>query len=496
MAAQTQVRGCTRHPGMGFVCVCKSCEDQLLCIDCVTDSHNGHTLRKLTDYVADQKREIQQYVDKLSKTDIPKIERDIRESETNGGGGYQKTISDIKRQGKQLKDNIDNAIDLLVKMCTELEKLNTSIAEKNKTSLSKHLTNELKSKLDRCQEVLTSGTTVDVTTLAREIRNTSTVPHTLERLQTVEFKPGAISTELLKGMIGKILVDGADQSYKPLSKPVALPEFTMSFPYNTCRVCLTGDEAWLSYWDSDKVYRVGLKGNVKETVECKVKVSSISVSPTTGRVWFCVREDRSIREITTAGDVVTRFNVNNKPLCLCITSDDMVVVGMEGEIQLYTTDGRAVSAGPGGPCRQVAVYPHHVTSCTYTGDIAAVDSDRVTYNDYMAGKEPDKQPHVIVMDKHLNLKFLCKDIGTTKSHGEADESLKFNPYDVCFDRAGDILIAEFVTKSVLLIDRNTGRGMRTVYASDVEVPWCVSLNENGTFLIGHMGGRMKVLQYK
>ncbi|XP_033729956.1 uncharacterized protein LOC117319232 [Pecten maximus] len=271
MAAQTAVPGCPRHNGMGFVYVCKSCDDQLICMECVTDSHIGHTLGKLTDYVADQTREIQQYVVKLSKSDIPQIEQDIRESETSGGG-YQKIISDFKRQGKQIKDNVDNAIDSFVKMCTELEKLNTSISGKNKAALTKHLREDLKPKLDRCQQVLTSCSTADVTTLAREIRNTSVDPPTLERLQTLEFKPGTISTELLERMIGKILVDGEDQSYKPIPTPVFLSEFKTSFYFDVCCTCLTGDEAWLSYWKGESVFRVDISGNVKETIECKVKV--------------------------------------------------------------------------------------------------------------------------------------------------------------------------------------------------------------------------------
>ncbi|XP_033758105.1 uncharacterized protein LOC117340454 [Pecten maximus] len=495
MAAQVPVPGCKRHSGKGFVYVCQSCEHQLLCMDCIKERHNGHTLGKLTDYVADQKREIQKYVDKLSKTDIPKIERDIRESETNGGG-YQKTISDIKRQGKQMKDNIDHTIDLLVKMCTELDRLNTNISEKNKTALTKHLKDELKPKLDRCQEVLTSGTTVDVTTLAREIENTSTVPPTLEKLRTVEFKPGTTSTELLERMLGKILVDGKTQSCQPFLTPVVLSEFTTSFHSATCCTCLTSDEAWLPHWDSDQVYRMDLKGKLKEQIECTVKVESIAVSPTTGNMWLCVGSDRSIREITTGGDIVTRFNVNTSPRSLCITTDDTVLLGIPGRIQLYTLDGRVVSAGQAGPCRQVAMCPHHMVSCTLTGDVAAVDSDGVENNDFIAGKEPDKQPHVIVMDKHLNLKFIWKDIRTAKSSEKFNPAPKFCPNDVCFDGAGDVLVAESVTKSVLLFDRNTGRCMRTVYTSDGETPLSISLHGDGTFWIGHGDRKMKILKFK
>ncbi|XP_021357927.1 uncharacterized protein LOC110453339 [Mizuhopecten yessoensis] len=498
MAAQTPIPGCPRHPGMGFVYVCKSCEDQLLCMECVTDSHNGHTLGKLTDYMADQKREIQQYADKLSKTDIPKTEEDIKESGQHAKSGrYQKMIEGIRRQGKQMKDNIDNAIDILVRMCTELEERNADIAEKNKTAFTKYLREDLRPKLDRCKEVLTSGTAVDVTTLAREIRHgVSTIPPTLIDLQKVEFRHGTISIELLECMLGKLLVNGEDESNKLVAKCVVLYEFQTSCHFTTCQTCLNGKEAWLSFWKNETIYRVDLKGKVKKRIYCQGKVSSMSVSPTTGRVWFCVRNDRSIREFMTDGDIVTRFNVGSTPYTVCITSDDMIVVGMSGGIQMYTTDGRMVSAGAGGPCRQVAVYPHHMTSCTLTGDVAAVDKDGILFDDYMAGKEPGKQPRVIVMDKHLNLQFYCKDIGMTKTDGSDIQSSKFYPFDVCFDGAGDVLVTEFVTKSVLLIDRNTGHYMRTVYTSDGSVPLCISLCDDGILWIGHQYQLIKVTQYR
>ncbi|XP_033730601.1 uncharacterized protein LOC117320011 [Pecten maximus] len=486
---QSPVPGCTRHPGMGFVYVCESCENKLICVDCVTDSHNGHTLGKLTDHVVDQKREIQQYVHELSKTDTSKIEelKDVRVYETNGGR-YQKVISDIKRQGKQMKYDIDSAIALLVKMCTESEKINRDISDKNETAdLTKHLREDLKPRLDRHEQELTPDATVDVTTLGREMENTSIDPPSPGRLQTVEFKPGTVSSELLERMLGKVLVDGEVQSYKPIPFPVLLSDFKTSFLFDVCRTCPTGDTAWFSHWGDEYVYRLDIKGNVKEEIKCELEVQAISVSPTTGRGWLCVCEDQSIREITTGGAIVTRFTVHHTPASLCITSDDMAIVGMEGEIQIYTTDGRAVSDGAGSPCRQMAVWPHHLASCKQTGDVAAVDSEGLSYDEYIGMEESDIQPHVIVMDKYLNRKFIVKDFGTTESKGTANQP-KCYPHDVCFDSSGDVLVTETVTKSVRLIDGSTGRCMKTFYESYVHVPCCISLHEDGTFWIGHGTG--------
>ncbi|XP_021351849.1 uncharacterized protein LOC110449355 [Mizuhopecten yessoensis] len=499
MAAQTPVPGCSYHPGMGFVYICKTCNKELLCTDCVVSRHNTHNIGKLTDYVSEQKQQIQQYEEKLSKTDIPKLDGQIQESEDNfkeSSISFRKIIKDIKRQGKQIKTEADHLVDKLVKLCRDLAKINEDITEKNTAALTELLGEKLKPQLERCQQVLTSGSNVDVISVARETRNTSTAPPDLRALKTAAFKPGVVYNDLLERMLGTVLVDGENALYQPIQSHTVISSFETPFPYDVCRTCRSGDEAWLSNRGKDKIHRVDKKGNIKEKVKCKVKVHSITVSSTTGRVWFCVKEDKSIREVMSNGAAVTRFTVDAVPRCLCITQEDMVVVGMMKGIVMFTSDGRVVSDGAGDVCRQEAVTPRYLTYCRQTGDIAATDSDNVSFDNYMAGKAPGKQPRVIVMDKHLKLRFQCKQLGAIKSQVGGGQQFLFYPVDVCFDGTGDVLVVEVVTKSVVLIDGNNGHFLRTVYISSGSLPWSVRLQDDHILWVGHINSEMKIFHYK
>ncbi|XP_069106290.1 uncharacterized protein [Argopecten irradians] len=502
MAAQTPVPGCTRHPGKGFVYVCKTCNNDLICMDCVLDRHNKHELGSLTEYVSKQTLLIQQYEEQLTQTDIPKLERDLKENEKKfkeNSKEIGETIHHIKRQGEQMKKDIDKFTDRLVKLCTDLEKLNSDIKENNKTVLTKYLREKIRPQLDRCKGARTSGTTDGVIAVAEEIRNRGPdTPPTITAFKSVVFKPGIISNAVLDRMLGTVLVDGENQSFRPVPPCKIISSFRTSFPYSHVRTCRTGDdrEAWLSYCNGEQIYRVDQQGNIKKKIECQVEVRSIAVSPTTGRVWFCVREDKSIREITSDGGIVIRFNVESVPKSLCITQEDMVVVGLvRNGIVLYTSDGREVVDEEGRICRQEAVYPYFMAYCTNTGDVAASDNDGVSPDNYMAGKVPGKQPRLIVMDKHLNLKFQCRYIDGIGSQTGGSQQSKFYPRDVCFDRDGDVLVADRVTRSVLLIDGNTGHYLRTVYISDGESPLSISLQGDSMLWISHFNSDMKVFKY-
>ncbi|XP_069128929.1 uncharacterized protein [Argopecten irradians] len=301
-------------------------------------------------------------------------------------------------------------------------------------------------------------------------------------------------------MLGTVLVDGKNTPFCPVPPRRVISSFKPTFNYSVCRTCTyrSGDEAWLSYWDKEQIYRVDQKGNIKEKIECKVKVQSLAVSPSTGRVWFCVKEDKSIREITSDGKIVTHFKVGSIPRSLCIMHEDMVVVGMEWSgIFMYTSKGRRVHV-TGHVFRQEAVVPHHMAYSTTTGDVVVVDSDNVSFNTYMAGKEPRKQPRVIVMDKHLKLKFQCRYIDTMESQTGDSQQFRFYPQDVCFNGAGDVLVTEWVTKSVMLIDGNHGHFLRTIYITDGGKPLYISQQFDAILWIGHNNDTrtMEIIKYK
>ncbi|XP_069130720.1 uncharacterized protein [Argopecten irradians] len=500
MAAQVPVEGCVYHSRNSFVYVCETCNNELICIDCVIDRHYKHDLGKLKDYMTEQTKQIKQYEEQLSKVDIPKLENDIKENEEDfqqSSKEFEEMIDEIKRQGDQMKKEIDKFIDRLVKLCRDLEKMNEEITEKNNVQLRKCY-DEMVPRLDRYRQVLTQGTLVDVIKLAKETRDTdyiSPVLGTQGAFKTAAFEPGTIDTRILEGMLGTMIVDGYMTPLRATAKTSTVQKLEKTLSCTVCRPCSSGVGFWLSFWREEKVSRVDQKGNTVVTINCKAEVRSIAVSPTTGRVWFCVRGDKSIREITSNGKIVTRFNAESFPRCLCITRDDMAVVGTNDGILLYPPDGQMVTDEADRVCKQEAVVAaHHMSYCVTSGDVVAADNDGVTFSSYIDGKEPSAQPKVIVMDRDLKIKFQCRHIDVTGGPAEETQKAKFYSDDVCFDEAGDVLVLERVSKSVHLIDGNNGNFLRTVYTSD-GTPWCIGLQSDGTLWIGK-GRKTEIVQCK
>ncbi|XP_069128918.1 uncharacterized protein [Argopecten irradians] len=495
MTAQTPVPGCREHPGMGFVYVCKTCNNDLICMDCVVGRHQKHNLSKLAEFLSEQTQKIQQYEKKLSKYDIPKTESAINEEHfKENGKEFRQMIDDIKIQGEEMKREIDKITNRLVNLCRDLVKMNADVKEKNKELLTTYLREELEPQLDRCQRI--SGTDDDIIAKAWEILSTGpTTPLALTSLRVAVFQPGNISNAVLGRMLGSLLVEGENTSFRAVPPCAVISSFKTSFDYDECRTCRSSDEAWLSYWDEEQIYRVDQKGNVRKKIECNAKVHSIAVSPTTGGVWFCVKEDKSIRDITSDGNIVTRFNVGSNPLSLCITQEDMVVVGMTDDIKLYIAHGWRVTNASGHVCTQEAVVPHHMAYSITSGDVAVTDSDYESFGNYLAGKESGKQPSVIVMDKHLKLKFQCRYIGGMESQAGDSQQFKFYPWDVCFDGAGDVLVSEKVSKSVMLIDGSNGHFLRTVYVPDAGIPRCIYLQDSSALMIAHEN-EIKIIKYR
>lgn len=129
--------------------------------------------------------------------------------------------------------------------------------------------------------------------------------------------------------------------------------------------------------------------------------------------------------------------------------------------------------------------------CIQADNIAVSDSNGVKFGNYIAGQTPHKQPRVLVMDKYLNLKFQCSNVEIADI-----PPTEFYPDDVCFDSTGDILVAERVTRSILLIAGTNGDFLRTIFVSAGGEPWCISLRGDNSLWIKIQGAETKIIRYE
>ncbi|XP_060065754.1 uncharacterized protein LOC132546076 [Ylistrum balloti] len=480
-SSSTEESGCSHHHGVQFLYVCSDCGEELVCQECRHDLHQGHNLTDVSDVIPRKREIIRQYIDELSSTGRQSNDSagDTEDKLQENRSSFESLRTSIRRQGEAMKGVVEAVVDRLVNVCTDIERSNAKLIENYKTSQERE--SEIP-QVDVCEEVIRSGTDTEVMKLAQMFQSAPL------KIKMVNYCPRPLVTAQLQHMLGALTVDGLHHEYQRAKTCTILSQFQHLSTASTCRAIESEqDQAWLSHWGDSVIYRVDQQGLVKEKVCCGVKVRHMALCPETGRVWFCCWEDGTVREILD--QPVTRIVTDLSPMSLCVTVDCTVVVGVAGDIRLYTKDGHTVTSND-LPCTQSAVTPHHLACCSQTGDIAVADNDGVVYDEYISGSRTGKHPHIKVMDKQLCIRFRYPD---TTRWSDIHQLLRY-PYDVCFDRMGDILVADWATHSVLQIDGGRGHLLRTVYTCDA-APHTIS-QQGGVLWVGLVGRTVRVLKHR
>ncbi|XP_033729377.1 uncharacterized protein LOC117318508 [Pecten maximus] len=239
------------------------------------------------------------------------------------------------------------------------------------------------------------------------------------------------------------------------------PKVKSSIPYRDffTSICPTSDgNAWLCCWDTYIVKLINKKGEVIQTIHHESPVEDISLDPTTGRLWFCCRAERTICELSSSFSPVTRFTTEGWARSLCVTREGRVLVGTQGkpigreckqegyEIAMYSTDGRVLRTTIVEKSK--AGYVRSILECDVTGNIAVVSiSD---------------SRHVIVYSPTLQPLFHYRGEGiqVQKSVTPGD----FSPWTLVYDSKGNIVIADNGRRTIELIS-GAGKYIKTLHTN-------------------------------
>lgn len=177
---------------------------------CIANKHNGHPVKLLSDYIPEQKKELQRCVDILRETDFTKLTGTLQNFDTQireNSRRFETLRESIKRQGITLKAAIDKAAMNFHKVNDNMEMKNVGILSTYRTELSKYGSEDKRDKLARCQRIVTNGTDEEVMLLAEGRGANSIEPPTPGKLTKVIFKPTTYHGSL-KWQFGSLKVDG------------------------------------------------------------------------------------------------------------------------------------------------------------------------------------------------------------------------------------------------------------------------------------------------
>lgn len=515
---------CKHHPAREVSLVCEDCEGELVCVECVTSTHQRHGLVKLSD-VAPLKRDlIRTFMEKAEKTAIPKIRKQVdyaNEKLAENKTMYKTLVEKIRQQGEIIKDEIDRITNRFVAQCEESEQANEEKMTKYRKQLH-GLYAELNLNVHECRKTLESGSPTQVYAVEKKVSAGMKLPPA-PNIRPTYFNAGSLSLDQIEQSFGG-LTQPDDQTEAELQTAIAggvvvtkvmdLDDLAsgifdgsasgvLNMPYYGNRALYLVSEfehvsdihslhaventphAWILDIFTYDILLVNKKGKMKDKRELKVCPDDLSMSPITGNMWVSSEDDYKIREAGADKTPRVRFHSTDLPLSLCITRDNKVMVGTHKTVTVYTPEGEVVQRTTTDRTkRQMVTFPRHISQCPMSGNIAVADGDDPEWGG-------DDKPHVMVMDSNLLLQFRYR--GEKNSSAGKKKGPFFDPYDMCFDASGNLIVADRNNRTLLLVNKE-GRYLSTLF-EDKARPVAISLQNENVLWVGFDRGKVKVFRY-
>ncbi|XP_021371639.1 tripartite motif-containing protein 2-like [Mizuhopecten yessoensis] len=490
---------CVHHKGRELDLYCEKCEEPI-CPKCLSSVHKGHLVCELSEITPQKEPDIKNFIDRTEKKDLVQIGKFISSTDTllnDNTSTFEKLSQRLKIQTDKLKQELDMLTEQTLSLYHKMEEDNTKLINKYKQDLEMY-EKQLKQQLQECKAALQRDSHIQIYDTFCEIHSPTHSLPVKPVLGTANFIPNGNPQDHLKEALGKVITSGQGQTstdqdrsvstsddlgqpstqqqrsgtkvqkavttYKLLPQTNVVEEWWSSCDIGS--ICPTTDgEVWTKYMDT--LTLLDRKGKVKQQVYNSVRISDISLSPTTHTLWVC-DYNNNIMELVS-GRLTHRFSTKEFPLCICITASNHVIVGMYRHISKFTTDGNMVcttmAKGTGKP---LVCSPRRISESPVTHNVAVADFSRESDGG-------DGKRHVVVMDTDFKELFVYRgDIPSTYTPTPQTGGKPFNPWGVVYDSVGNLIIGDRDNKRVLLISGG-GEFLRVIH-TDKGYTWAVGVD--------------------
>ncbi|XP_021364479.1 E3 ubiquitin-protein ligase TRIM71-like [Mizuhopecten yessoensis] len=511
---------CVHHKRKTLDWFCETCHD-VICTNCISTLHKGHGIVPLSEITPNNKHKIKTFINETEQKELIQIQQEInstQESLEKHLSHFKLVAEEVKNQGIKLKEDVDVLIAETLSQLKDLENENTQLLTRYKTELGRKLA-ELKDQLNQCKETLQTGTDIKVFDVTSRLNIDITLPRR-PVLGTAKYSPIINPCESLTFALGKMTLtsfgqsdgnvsfeDGTSAGISDLqpSRPLdqmayeiihsakldsPLPKISvlseLDSQYNISYICPASDGGvWTCEINTNPLTHLTSEGRVSQQIWNPVFVTSICISPSNQNLWACSQENKSVMELQS-GALVRKFNTKEKPKCLCVTKDGHVLVGTKHGITKYTPGGMSSLMTTSQSNKPLVCSPRTISTCPVSENVAVIDGD-------LSIDGGGDEPFVIVIDKHL--REVCR--YGRHEHGSITGSLPFYPWDVAYDRRGQLVVADNNNDCLHLLSGD-GQYLGLLY-TEINRPQVVCLDRQGILWVafGSMfrADKVKRLQY-
>ncbi|XP_021367288.1 uncharacterized protein LOC110459386 [Mizuhopecten yessoensis] len=365
---------CIHHRNRLLDFYCEKCQE-LACTKCLSSIHMSHTVCDLSEITPQNKQDILKFIDKFENIDLVQISQYITSTDSQlkkNLSRFEKLSIELRTQTNKLKEDLDRLTARTLPLYQQMEEDNTKLLQTYQQNLEIYST-QLKQQVQECKIALQRGSDIQIYDTGCEIQSSVTLP-VKPTLGTASFSPNQTPQVHLKKAFGEVktsvqcqgqALQGHDLSVESSAaqgsspsqqnptrrKEMTSPLYTLlhetkvlgkwkpqSFITSVCPT--TDGQVWTSDSNDGTLSLLDRKSTVIHEVTHNTRITDISMSPTTNKLWVCDWEN-NITELMP-GRLVLRFSTRETPLCICVTASNHVIVGMAKQISKFTSKGTFV----------------------------------------------------------------------------------------------------------------------------------------------------------
>lgn len=500
---------CRDHQDRPGTMVCITCKGEFICPMCVATTHMTHLCADAEGFTevrkATLKHLLQKANSKISSLDFKKNRVDKIQSENLKN--METAIAAAKARNSEIKSILDGITDGFIETCKTIKDNNKERLDKIDKILTRDIAN-LGQEVLKCKRALGNESYGEFASIERQLRSLVAKPNekppvlTTPIVQPPKIEDSALVADMkkcfgnLERRVWKLEQSGLtehDQSVAPApSAPKPDEPFTITVrngfelpgqKYIRSICPLDEEKAWVVCGGSHEAHLMDTRGETIQSIAVNsqgVWITDISRGSDGDKCVFCCG-DGTVWNVQPDGKMICKFCTNSYTNSLNMTErDDCLAVCRHREQNIIKCSLRGkveetIDKDEFG--RQLFQKPVCIRVNHNTGDMIIL--------------EANTPRHLIIL--RSDLKVLGRYYGNQNPDDDTLDDESFQPWDVCFDSRGNILVADGKSKSVLLLDKD-GKEIRTLLEDEVG-PTCLGVGKNGDIWVGFDYGSVKIIKF-
>ncbi|XP_078329841.1 uncharacterized protein LOC111111650 isoform X2 [Crassostrea virginica] len=458
------IEKCKLHPMKNVDIFCKECKT-LLCLKCfIMKEHKGHEIDDLEDIYAEKYALWQGEFSKIQKYFLPTSEglkTDIEEDVSEIKNIMENIRTSMKAEAESLKNLVDEVTSEKIEHTHTMEKSLLKMLKSQETTYDNYIT-YLEEMSEKFQEYLS---TTNQKLLSSDILKIQSVPETSKPVPPV-FTPGQFNRDDVAKLLGILNIPNTEpekrkiQPMEAVSTPMKFTEKqmeqskeksdmkqTLSLSSSVTKVReysvpdvdnafhVSADKSgrlWVSNAKRNLV-QTDLQGKLLQKIQTSGASDGYHTATQDGGLIFTDRDEKKIYRITPDRKITEFIKTGDwRPVSIHSSriNGDILVGMREAKVTRYSEAGKEIqNIQRDNQGQELYKYPHYITENT-NGDICTSDYDKHA---------------VVVVNKSGQHRFSYTGKGSD-----------FKPFGIYTDVLGHILVCDFVSKTVHLLDQDGG----------------------------------------